>query len=99
MVAQTKSLDDALDAIEQKVQLPKARTTRKNNVLLAMRYGKLYIISDLSKAEADQFFLEHVDRNIGNNSISIRPKPEAGWPWSDTNPLPFSILDCRQKPR
>lgn len=84
LVAQTKSLDDALDAIEQKVTLPKARTTRKGNVLLAMRYGKLYIVSDLSKADANQLFLQHVDVNKTNNATSIRPKPEAGWPWSDS---------------
>ncbi len=83
LVAHTKALNDALDAKEQKVQLTKARTTRKQNVLLALRYGKLYLVSDVSKSDANQMFLEHVEKNINNNVTSIRPKPEAGWHWSD----------------
>lgn len=84
LVTHTKSLGDALDAIEQKVQLPKVRTTRKSNVLLAMRYGKLYLISDVAKKEANELYADHVDSSITQNGISIRPKQDAGWPWSES---------------
>lgn len=99
LVAQTKSLDDALDALEQKVQLSKARVTRKSFVFMVMRFEKIYLVTDLSKANAEDLFTEHVEKLVTNSGVSIRPKPDAGWPWKDSQTLPrFRSAIAARKP-
>jgi hypothetical protein len=87
LTAQEQALDDALNAREQKVQLPKAKVSNKTNILLAMRYGKLYLVTDPSQSGADNFFNEHVEKLVDDQGVRIRPRQEAGWPWSDDQSL------------
>lgn len=84
LVAKQKALNDALDAHEQKVQLPQAKISKKTNILLAMRYGKVYLVTDPSQPGAGNFFSDHVEKLVADSGVRIRPKQDSGWVWSDT---------------
>lgn len=79
----SKAADDALDAHEQKMELPTVRATSKRNLLFAMRYGKLYLVSGISDASPGGFYSPHVNERIAGPSVRVAPRIDAGWTLSD----------------
>lgn len=79
LVDKTNAFDDALNSREQKTELPKVRTTSKGNLLFLMRYGKLYLVTDLTNPIRAGYFSAHVSENTSFGVTRIRPRPNAGW--------------------
>lgn len=75
----SKELDDALDATETTTTMPKVTTTSKGNLLFAMRYGKLYLISDVSGVNANQVNTQHVNATSMKQGVLVTLKDDAGW--------------------
>lgn len=85
-IAETE-LQRKLDTAERPLTIPITKATGKGNVLLAMRFGKVYLISGTSRYLG--FNESHVDLIMQAGSRSIRPKPSAGWSVEDGQ---FSVL-------
>ena len=79
---QSKAVDEALDAREQKTELPKVRTTSKSNLLFLMRYGKLYLVSSPT---GSGFYSAHVSERILLGVTRVKPRPNAGWDMSSSD--------------
>ena len=80
----SKAVDEALDANEQKMELPTVRTTSKRNLIFVMRYGKLYLVSDVLNPGSGGFYSPHViERNVGQG-VRIAPRRDAGWTVTDS---------------
>ena len=75
----SKDLKDSLDAIETTATLPKVSATLKGNLLMAIRYGKLYLISDMSRVSSHGMNEQHADVTTGLTGTTVRLKPNAGW--------------------
>ncbi len=74
-----KAVDDALDSRVQKTELPSVRITNKGNLLFAMRYGKLYLISDPTDRISGNYYAPHAIVTKTPFSTEVKPKKEAGW--------------------
>ena len=74
-----KAVDDALDSRVQKTELPSVRATNKGNLLMAMRYGKLYLISDPTDRTSGKYNTPHAIITKTPFSTDVKPKKEAGW--------------------
>ena len=70
----TRALEDELDGRKQKVQLPRVRDTFKRNLLMLMRYGKLYSVY---AADGSAFNNAHVVES--NQGTKVNPRKSAGW--------------------
>ena len=71
-----KAVDDALDSRVQKTELPSVRATNKGNLLMAMRYGKLYLISDPTSGN---YHVPHAIVTKTRFSTNVTLRREAGW--------------------
>ncbi len=71
-----KAVDDALDSRVQKTELPSVRATNKGNLLFAMRYGKLYLISD---PISGNYNVTHAIVTKTPFSTNVKPRRETGW--------------------
>lgn len=62
-------------------ELPKTKSTSKANVLLGLRYGKMYLISNLQGGNfsADKWNKDHVLSTQFLGVTSIRLRQDAGW--------------------
>ena len=74
-----KAVDDALDSRVQKTELPSVRATNKGNLLMAMRYGKLYLISDPIDRTSSNYYAPHAIVTKTSFSTNVKPRREAGW--------------------
>ena len=74
-----KAVDDALDSRVQKTELPSVRATNKGNLLFAMRYGKLYLISDTAHRLSGNYYAPHAIVTKTPFSTEVKPRKEAGW--------------------
>ena len=75
----SKELEESLDAVETTTTLPKVSNTLKGNLMFAMRYGKLFLITDTEGDGDHGVNSKHVsalDLGIG---VQIRLKQAAGW--------------------
>ncbi|MDZ4847696.1 MAG: hypothetical protein SGI77_00235 [Pirellulaceae bacterium] len=72
--AKTQALDEELDARKQKIQLPRVRDTFKRNLIILMRYGKLYTVYASNGAG---FNKTHVAAS--NQGKKVNPIRSAGW--------------------
>ena len=79
LVDKSNAVDEALDSREQKMELPKVRSTTKGNIIFMMRYGKLYLVTDLTNPIRAGYFSAHVSENTSFGVTRIRPRPNAGW--------------------
>lgn len=74
-----KAVDDALDSRVQKTELPSVRATNKGNLLMAMRYGKLYLISDPTDRFFGNYYVPHAIVTKTAFSTNVKLRREAGW--------------------
>ena len=75
----SKELEESLDAVETTTTLPKVSNTLKGNLWFAMRYGKLFLITDTEGDGDHGVNSKHasaLDLGIG---VQIRLKQAAGW--------------------
>lgn len=75
----SKELEESLDAVETTTTLPKVSTTLKGNLMFAMRYGKLFLITDTEGDGDHGVNSQHasaLDLGVG---VQIRLKQSAGW--------------------
>lgn len=75
----SKELEESLDAVETTTTLPKVSNTLKGNLMFAMRYGKLFLITDAEGDGDHGVNSKHasaLDLGIG---VQIRLKQAAGW--------------------
>jgi hypothetical protein len=75
----SKELEESLDAVETTTTLPKVSNTLKGNLMFAMRYGKLFLITDTEGDGDHGVNSKHasaLDLGIG---VQIRLKQAAGW--------------------
>ncbi len=72
--AKTQALDEELDARKQKIKLPRVRDTFKRNLIILMRYGKLYSVYASS---GTGFNNAHVV--VSNQERKVTPIRSAGW--------------------
>ncbi len=63
----------------QKTELPSVRATNKGNLLFAMRYGKLYLISEPTDRAFGSYYTAHVNVKKTLLSTEVKPRKEAGW--------------------
>lgn len=75
----SKELAKALDAAETTATLPKVTSTLKGNLLFAIRYGKLYLISDITGNSKLGVNENHVVASQGALNKKVQLKPNAGW--------------------
>jgi hypothetical protein len=75
------ALDKAMDEQLEILKLPRVSEVRKSNVILLMRYGKVYATYE---AGSDIPFKEHVDYESYSSSSKITPKSGAGWQLSNS---------------
>ena len=80
----SKATDEALDAHEQKMELPSVRATSKSNLLFAMRYGKVYLVTDIYGSGIGGFYSKHVLEKKAGQSVRIAPRRDAGWDMDNT---------------
>ena len=74
----SKELEESLDAVETTTTLPKVSNTLKGNLMFAMRYGKLFLITDTEGDGDHGVNSKHasaLDLGIG---VQIRLKQAAG---------------------
>lgn len=74
-----KDFEESLDAVETTTTLPKVSNTFKGNLMFAMRYGKLFLITDTEGDGDHGINSKHataVDLGIG---VQVRLKQAAGW--------------------
>jgi len=75
----SKELDEALDSVETTTTLPKVASTFKGNLMFAMRYGKLYLITDVAGTGTNGVNSQHATSiNLGVG-VQVRLKEAAGW--------------------
>jgi hypothetical protein len=75
----SKELDEALDSVETTTTLPKVSSTFKGNLMFAMRYGKLYLITDVDGTGSNGIHSQHATSvNLGVG-VQVRLKQAAGW--------------------
>ena len=75
----SKELDEALDSVETTTTLPKVASTFKGNLMFAMRYGKLYLITDVAGTGTNGVNSQHATSiNLGVG-VQVRLKQAAGW--------------------
>ena len=77
-----RNFDQAVATRTRLTELPKTKSTSKANILLGLRYGKLYLISDLQngKLSADRWNKDHVFPTQLLGVTTIRMRQDAGWP-------------------
>lgn len=80
----SKEVAKALDAAETTATLPKVTPTLKGNLLFAIRYGKLYLISDIAGNSKLGVNENHVVASQGTQGKKVQLKPMAGWDLSTT---------------
>jgi hypothetical protein len=78
LVEKSNAVDEALDSREQKTELPKVRSTSKGNLLCLMRYGKLYLVTDVANSSTD-FYAPHVIVKTLPGITRVKPRPDSGW--------------------
>jgi hypothetical protein len=83
MQKRSMGADDALNAKISKVSVPNVTVSKKGNMLLAMRYGKLYLVSDPSSSSPLDFYTDHVDVLDSPAEKRIKPKSSSGWDLSN----------------
>jgi hypothetical protein len=75
----SKELDEALNSVETTTTLPKVASTFKGNLMFAMRYGKLYLITDVAGTGTNGVNSQHATSiNLGVG-VQVRLKEAAGW--------------------
>ncbi len=79
LVDKSNAVDEALDSREQKMELPKVRTTSKGNIIFMMRYGKLYLVTDVTNPIGAGTYSAHVSEKTSFGVTRIKPLPNAGW--------------------
>lgn len=73
-----KQLLSELDERQQSLDIPEVRATSKANVLILMRYGKIYQVQNSSSAGITRSFnQEHIETR--KNGSAVRPRQNAGW--------------------
>lgn len=82
LVEKSNAVDEALDSREQRTTLPKVRSTSKGNFLCLMRYGKLYLVTDVANANGG-YYAQHVIDKTVNGKTRIKPRPDSGWDLSN----------------
>jgi hypothetical protein len=96
LAEKSRATEDALDSREQKTELPKVRSTSKGNLIFAMRYGKLYLISNPS---GGGFNTNHVVTLNLLGTTRIKPRPNAGWDLSSSADIAeFEQSVCSSSP-
>lgn len=75
----SKELDEALDSVETTTTLPKVSSTFKGNLMFAIRYGKLYLISDITGRNSNDVNSEHATSVSLGTGVQVRLKKDAGW--------------------
>jgi len=75
----SKELDDALDATETSTTLPKVISTLKGNLLFGIRYGKVYLVSDVQGGNANGVNTKHVNAVSTPLGIRVTLRQDAGW--------------------
>jgi len=91
LVDKSNAVDEALDSREQKMELPKVRTTSKGNLLFLMRYGKLYLVTDITNPIGAGYYSAHVSEKTSFGVTRIKPRPNAGWDMS--SPIDLSEFE------
>ena len=86
----SKEMDEALDAKEQTTTLPKVASTSKGNVVCAMRYGKLYFVTDPQSLLSTEIYKPHIDSRTLFGVKYIAPRKGAGWDVSTDGAAEFS---------
>ncbi len=84
-----KEIDDALDSKEQSTTLPKVTPTSKGNVVCAMRYGKLYFVTDPQSNLSSDVYKPHTDSRKSLGILYVSPRKTAGWMMPDEGSLQF----------
>lgn len=74
------ALDKAMDEQLEILKLPRVSEARKSNVILLMRYGKVFPVY---QANSDLPFEEHVDLDTVLSTSKITPKLSGGWELKD----------------
>ncbi|MBU6173951.1 MAG: hypothetical protein KGQ60_09115 [Planctomycetes bacterium] len=75
----SREVDDALDAVETNTTLPKVYNTLKGNLIFAMRFGKLYLLSDLTRGNANGINTKHVTGTSTSSGVRVTLRQDAGW--------------------
>ncbi len=78
----SNAVDEALDSREQKMELPKVRSTSKGNLLFLFRYGKLYLVTDVTDPIGRGYYSPHVSEKTSLGVTRIAPRQNAGWDMS-----------------
>jgi hypothetical protein len=74
-----KELENALDAVETTMTLPKVSKTQKGNLLFAFRYGRLYLLSDVDGTSKLGVNEQHATAKKTIAGVEVQLKPSAGW--------------------
>lgn len=75
----SKEVDDALDAAETNTTLPKVTSTQKGNLIFAIRYGKLYLLTDVNRGNSNGINDKHVTATSTPIGVSVTLRQDAGW--------------------
>jgi len=75
----SKELEESLDSVETTTTLPKVSSTFKGNLMFAMRYGKLYLLSDITGSARNDVNSEHATAIELGGGVQVRLKKDAGW--------------------
>jgi TolA-binding protein len=70
---------DALDSSTSKIPLPSVNASQKGNVLLAMRYGKVYFVSDPSADSGSDLYSDHVSSSKSGGEVRVALKKDKGF--------------------
>lgn len=76
----SKDFEEALDETETMTQLPKVAETRKGNVMLAIRHGKLYLLTDETGKSSLGVNEDHFTAVGIPGLVRVTPKVDKGWP-------------------
>lgn len=75
----SNELEEALTAAETTMQVPKVSSTLKGNLMFAMRYGKVFLITDIDRTGDHGINTQHaiaVNLVVG---VQVQLKQNAGW--------------------
>jgi hypothetical protein len=75
----SEELEQALTAAETTMQVPKVSSTLKGNLMLAMRYGKVFLITDIEGNGAHGINTQHATAVNLVVGVQVRLKQNAGW--------------------
>ncbi|MBU6239327.1 MAG: hypothetical protein KGQ51_16010 [Planctomycetes bacterium] len=75
----SKEVEDSLDAAETNTTLPKVTSTLKGNLLFGIRYGKVYLVSDVQGGNANAVNAKHVNAVSTPLGIRVTLRQDAGW--------------------